>query len=77
MTVETAQGFVDGAKLTLYQADRKTLKFLADSGYAVLNLENELVTAVPQKWRKKYDKYLKKRCDLWRESGSYAQMPVA
>lgn len=60
MTVETAQGFVDGAKLTLYQADRKTLKFLADSGYAVLNLENELVTAVPQKWRKKYDKYLKK-----------------
>ena len=48
------------AKLTLYQADRKTLKFLADSGYAVLNLENELVTAVPQKWRKKYDKYLKK-----------------
>lgn len=60
MTVETAQGFVDGAKLTLYQADRKTLKFLADGGYAVLNLENELVTAVPQKWRKKYDKYLKK-----------------
>ena len=60
MTVETAQGFVDGAKLTLYQADRKTLKFLADSGYAVLNFENELVTAVPQKWREKYDKYLKK-----------------
>ena len=53
-----AQGFVDQAKLTLYQIDRRNLKFLAEGGYAVLNFEHKLVTAVPQKWRHKYDKYL-------------------
>ena len=45
--------------MTLFQWDRRTIKFLSDNGYAVLNTRKELVTAVPQKWRKKYDKYLK------------------
>ena len=58
MTVEKAQEFVNNAKLTLYQEDRATLKFLAEEGYAVLNFDHQLVTAVPQKWRKKFDKYL-------------------
>lgn len=58
MTVEHAQSFVDNAKLTIYQSNRDTIKFLAQDGYAVLNSQHELVTAVPQKWRKKYDKYL-------------------
>lgn len=59
MTAEKAQTFVDNAKLTLYQANNGTLKFMAENGYAVLNFDNELVTAVPQKWRKKYNDYLK------------------
>lgn len=58
MTVEKAQEFVDLAKLTIYQQERETLKFLAQEGYAVLNFDHHLVTAVPQKWRKKYDKYI-------------------
>lgn len=58
MTQEQAQAFVDSAKLTLYQQDKSTLKFMAQNGYAVLNFKNELVTAVPQKWRKKYDQYV-------------------
>ena len=58
MTTERAQTFVDEAKLVLYQVPRETLKFLAQEGYTVLNLQHELVTAVPQKWKKKYDKYL-------------------
>lgn len=69
MTVEEAQKYVDNAKLTLLQWDRKTIKFLSDNGYAVLNVENKLVTAVPQKWRKKYDKYLKENQN-GKESGS-------
>lgn len=55
MTIEQTQDFVDNAKLTIYQPRQETLKFLAQDGYAVLNFQNELVTAVPQKWRKKYD----------------------
>ena len=58
MTIERAQQFVDLAKLTIFQQERETLKFLAQEGYSVLNFDHELVTAVPQKWRKKYDKYL-------------------
>lgn len=58
MTAERAQSFVDSAKLTLYQPERQTLKFMAENGYAVLNFDHKLVTAVPQKWRKKYDDYL-------------------
>lgn len=58
MSVEQAQLFVDNAKLTIYQVMRESIKFLAQDGYAVLNFQNELVTAVPQKWRKKYDKFI-------------------
>ena len=58
MTLETAQSFVDNAKLTLYQQNNETLKFLAQDGYAVVSFDNSLVTSVPQKWRKKYDEYL-------------------
>lgn len=63
MTIERAQQFVDLAKMTIYQEERKTLKFLAEEGYAVLNFDHCLVTAVPQKWRKKYDKFLKEGAD--------------
>lgn len=58
MTLEQAQNFVDNSKLTLYQQNRETIKFLANDGYAVINFDHELVTAVPQKWRKKYNKYI-------------------
>ncbi|WP_417403446.1 phage minor capsid protein [Hominenteromicrobium sp.] len=58
MSLEQAQLFVNNAKLTLYQDDKFTMKFLAEDGYAVLNFDYELVTAVPQKWRKKYDQFL-------------------
>ena len=58
MTIERAQEIVDNAMLTLYQIDRENIKFLAQEGYAILNLRNELVTAVPQRWRKKYNKYI-------------------
>lgn len=59
MSMEKAQSFIDNAKLVLYDSKRKTIKFMADDGYVVLNLDNVMVTAVPQKWRKKYNKYLK------------------
>lgn len=59
MTIEQAQEYVDSAKLVFYQAENQTLKFLSDGGYAVLNLNHKLVTAVPQKWRRKYNVYLK------------------
>ena len=58
MTMERAQQFVSLSKLTLYQHEKQTVKFLADEGYSVLSVDNRLITAVPQKWRKKYDKYL-------------------
>lgn len=59
MTTQKAQDFVENAKLVLYDSQRKTVKFMAKDGYSVLNLNNVLVTAVPQKWRNKYNKYLK------------------
>ncbi|GAA0103338.1 hypothetical protein UT300012_40550 [Paraclostridium bifermentans] len=59
MTPEKAQEFIDNAKLVLYDKNRKTIKFMARDGYAVLNLDNKLITAVPQKWRNKFNKYLK------------------
>lgn len=58
MNIETAQSFINEVKLTLYQQDRQTLKFMTQNGYAVLNFDHMLITAVPQKWRKKYDQYL-------------------
>ncbi|MDD7793685.1 phage minor capsid protein [Clostridium sp. 'White wine YQ'] len=59
MTEENAQEFINNAKLVLYDTERETIKFLSQNGYAVLNLDNKLVTAVPQKWRNKYNKYIK------------------
>lgn len=58
MTMERAQTFVDSCKLTVFRPEAKTLKYMSDEGYAVLNYDGQLVTAVPQKWRKKYDEYL-------------------
>ena len=59
MTKEKAQEFVNNAKVVLYDKDRETIKFISEVGYAVLNFDNELVTAVPQKWRKKYEKFIR------------------
>ena len=58
LTIESAQDIINNNKLVIYQADRKTLKFLSDKGYAVLNLQKTLVTAVPEKLRKRYRDYL-------------------
>lgn len=58
MNLEAAQSIIDNSKLTLYQTDRQTIKFLADNGYVMLNTKKEIVTAVPEKLRKKYRDYL-------------------
>lgn len=58
LNLETAQSIIDNSKLTLYQTDRETLKFLADNGYVMLNMKKQVVTAVPEKLRKKYRDYL-------------------
>ena len=58
LNLEAAQGIIDNSKLTLYQTDRQTIKFLADNGYVMLNTKKEIVTAVPEKLRKKYRDYL-------------------
>ena len=58
MTLEAAQHIIDSSRLTLYQTDREALKFVADDGYAVMNLKKEVVTVVPEKLRKKYRLYL-------------------
>jgi len=59
MTLENAQMFIDNAKVVIYESNRRTVKFISQDGYSALNLKNELVTAVPQKWRNKYNKYVK------------------
>ena len=59
MTTDKAKEFIDNAKLVIFDSQRKTIKFMAEDGYSVLNFDNILVTAVPQKWRNKYNKYLK------------------
>lgn len=58
LNLEAAQGIIDNSKLTLYQTARQTIKFLADNGYVMLNTKKEIVTAVPEKLRKKYRDYL-------------------
>lgn len=58
LNLEAAQGIIDNSKLTLYQTERQTIKFLADNGYVMLNTKKEIVTAVPEKLRKKYRDYL-------------------
>lgn len=58
LNLEAAQEIIDSHRLTLYQTDRETLKFLADNGYVILNMKKEVVTVVPEKLRKKYRDYL-------------------
>jgi hypothetical protein len=58
MTLEKSQELVNNAKICIFQADRNTVKYMAAEGYAIANLEEDLITSVPQKWRKKYDIYL-------------------
>lgn len=58
MDLESTRQLIQSAKLALYQQKRLTIKFIAEDGYAVLSLNGKLVTAVPQRWRKKYDKIL-------------------
>lgn len=55
---EAAQRIIDNSRLTLYQANKKTLKFIADDGYVTVNMDREVVTIVPEKLRKKYRDYL-------------------
>lgn len=61
LTVEAAQSIINNSKLVLYQPSNITLKFLDDKGYVVLNLQGEIVTAVPEKLRKKYRDFLKEK----------------
>lgn len=58
LTIEASQSIINNSRLVLYQTDRNTLKFLADSGYVVLSVDGKVVTAVPEKLRKKYRDYL-------------------
>lgn len=58
LTVEAIQGIINNSKIVLFQPNNKTLKFLADNGYAVLNMQGKIVTAVPERLRKKYRDYL-------------------
>lgn len=58
LNLDSAQDIINNSRLTLYQTDRQTLKFLADNGYVMLNTKNEIVTVVPEKLRKKYRDYL-------------------
>lgn len=58
LTIEASQSIINNSRLVLYQTDRNTLKFLADNGYVVLNMDGNIVTAVPEKLRKKYRDYL-------------------
>lgn len=58
LTIEASQRIINHSRLVLYQTDRNTLKFLAEDGYVVLNLNRDIVTAVPEKLRKKYRDYL-------------------
>ena len=60
MTQEKAQELVDNAKIVVFRKSNRTFKHIATDGYSVINNKQEVVTAVPQKWRKKYDKYIEK-----------------
>lgn len=58
LNLEAAQGIIDNSRLTLYQTNNETIKFLADNGYTVINVKKEVITVVPEKLRKKYRDYL-------------------
>lgn len=61
LNLDAAQDIINNSRITLYQTDRQTLKFLADNGYVMLNTKNEIVTVVPEKLRKKYRDYLERK----------------
>ena len=58
LTIEASQSIINNSRLVLYQTDRNTLKFLSEDGYVVLSMDGNIVTAVPEKMRKKYRDYL-------------------
>lgn len=58
LTMDECKKVVNSAKLVLYDSTRDNLKFFTKDAYVILNFDGYIVTAVPQKWRKKYDKYL-------------------
>ena len=58
LNLEAAQSIIDNSRLALYQSHKKTIKFLSDKGYVVINMKKEAVTVVPEKLRKKYQDYL-------------------
>lgn len=58
LTKDVAQSIINNSRLVLFQTDKKTLKFLSDNGYVVLGMKKQLITAVPEKLRKKYRDYL-------------------
>ncbi len=58
LNLEAAQSIIDNSRLALYQSHKKTIKFLSDKGYVVINMKKEAVTVVPEKLRKKYRDYL-------------------
>lgn len=63
LTIEAAQIIINNSKIVLYQPNKQALKFLADNGYVVLNMKKKIVTAVPEKLRKKYKEYLEGKRD--------------
>lgn len=58
LNLEAAQSIIDNSRVALYQSHKKTIKFLSDKGYVVINMKKEAVTVVPEKLRKKYRDYL-------------------
>ena len=58
LNLEAAQDIIDNSKLALYQTDRRTIKFIAETGYTVVNANKQVITVVPEKIRKKYRDYL-------------------
>lgn len=58
LNLDAAQNIINSSRLTLYQADKSAIKFISDDGYTVINVKKEVITAVPEKIRKKYRDYL-------------------
>ena len=61
LTMDEAQSIINNNRLVLWQPKNKTLKFVSDNGYVVINIKGELVTVVPEKLRNKYKDYLEGR----------------
>ena len=61
LTIEATQEIINYNKIVLWQPQNKTLKFISDQGYAAVNLYRKVVTAVPERFRKKYKNYLERK----------------